>query len=165
MSRIFAQLRQRLQSAAIGNTGSEARDHFANERTFLAWTRSGVAFAAMGLALGRLDVIDRILESHEAGAIASSLLHPSSLSETKAKVPGDGKDGAADGPGQARKELADKRLHPATICQGISVWCLGYGLVRYSNGTRRLMRGKVVPAVYGPIALTAMSFAVFVATL
>ncbi|KAK6599991.1 enolase [Botrytis cinerea] len=33
----------------IANTGSVARDHLANERTFLSWTRSGLAFVALAL--------------------------------------------------------------------------------------------------------------------
>jgi uncharacterized membrane protein YidH (DUF202 family) len=31
-----------LKSTPIANTGSVARDHLANERTFLDWTRTGL---------------------------------------------------------------------------------------------------------------------------
>ena len=31
-----------------------ARDHLANERTFLAWLRTGIAIVVLGLVLGRL---------------------------------------------------------------------------------------------------------------
>lgn len=34
----------------IKNIGSVARDHLANERTFLAWIRTGFALIAIGLA-------------------------------------------------------------------------------------------------------------------
>lgn len=35
------------------NEGSRARDHLANERTFLAWIRTGLALVVLGLAVGR----------------------------------------------------------------------------------------------------------------
>ena len=33
---------------SVKNTGSAARDHLANERTFLAWARTGLAFLGAG---------------------------------------------------------------------------------------------------------------------
>lgn len=39
------------------NTGSTARDHLANERTFLAWARTGVGFVALGVALAQIDKV------------------------------------------------------------------------------------------------------------
>jgi len=35
----------------IPNVGSVARDHLANERTFLAWSRTGMVFIGLGVAL------------------------------------------------------------------------------------------------------------------
>ncbi|KAK4528667.1 hypothetical protein GAYE_SCF62G6612 [Galdieria yellowstonensis] len=44
-------------------TGSRARDLFANERTFLAWLRTGLASITMGLAFGKLlaTVISKVI--------------------------------------------------------------------------------------------------------
>lgn len=36
------------------NVGSTARDHLANERTYLAWVRTGFGTAALGLAVAEL---------------------------------------------------------------------------------------------------------------
>lgn len=36
------------------NIGSTARDHLANERTYLAWLRTGFGTAAVGLAVAKL---------------------------------------------------------------------------------------------------------------
>jgi len=36
------------------NTGSIARDHLANERTFLAWVRTALAVIGLGVLLGTL---------------------------------------------------------------------------------------------------------------
>jgi len=47
-------------STPIPNSGSTARDHLANERTFLSWTRSGLAFVALGVALAKLDALEAL---------------------------------------------------------------------------------------------------------
>jgi putative membrane protein len=38
------------------NVGNAARDHLANERTFLAWFRTSLALIALGAAIWRLDI-------------------------------------------------------------------------------------------------------------
>ncbi len=38
------------------NTGNTARDHLANERTFLAWFRTALTIIALGAAIWRLEV-------------------------------------------------------------------------------------------------------------
>ena len=53
---------------SIENTGSTARDHLANERTFLAWTRTGLGLAALGVALAQL------IDSEGAIATAGGVL-------------------------------------------------------------------------------------------
>mmetsp|Transcript_24087 Transcript_24087/g.75825 ORF Transcript_24087/g.75825 Transcript_24087/m.75825 type:complete len:126 (-) Transcript_24087:248-625(-) len=42
-------------SRRVENTGSTARDHLANERTFLAWLRTAIAILAFGLAFARFS--------------------------------------------------------------------------------------------------------------
>eukprot|EP01051_Picozoa_sp_SAG22_P015547 SAG22_NODE_2046_length_3086_cov_3.806495_2_plen_289_part_00 len=42
-------------SDEVANTESTARDHLANERTFLAWARSGMAFVGLGVGLDTLS--------------------------------------------------------------------------------------------------------------
>ena len=49
-----------LSAAPIANTGSVARDHLANERTFLSWTRTGLGFVALGVALAKLDALEAL---------------------------------------------------------------------------------------------------------
>ncbi len=38
---------------AAPNTGSRVRDHLANERTYLAWLRTGISVAALGVAVAK----------------------------------------------------------------------------------------------------------------
>jgi uncharacterized membrane protein YidH (DUF202 family) len=56
MSRLF----KYLSASPILNTGSVARDHLANERTFLSWTRTGLGFVALGVALAKLDALEAL---------------------------------------------------------------------------------------------------------
>eukprot|EP01132_Coremiostelium_polycephalum_P004267 gene4267-5339_t len=46
--------RKVLYSKILENKGSVARDHLANERTFLAWLRTALASIALGVALAKL---------------------------------------------------------------------------------------------------------------
>ena len=41
------------------NSSNLARDHLANERTFLAWIRTGIAVVVFGFALGRFAIAIR----------------------------------------------------------------------------------------------------------
>lgn len=44
-----------LRAAPLPNTGSVARDLLASERTFLAWTRTGLGFIALGVAFEKVE--------------------------------------------------------------------------------------------------------------
>jgi uncharacterized membrane protein YidH (DUF202 family) len=56
----MSRLLKYLSAAPIANTGSVARDHLANERTFLSWTRTGLGFVALGVALAKLDALESL---------------------------------------------------------------------------------------------------------
>jgi putative membrane protein len=51
---------------------NRARDHLANERTFLAWVRTGAAIVVFGFAIGRFAIAIRqlsALQGHPAGFV------------------------------------------------------------------------------------------------
>ncbi|KAL2017724.1 hypothetical protein VTK56DRAFT_1749 [Thermocarpiscus australiensis] len=50
------------QSVELENKGSVARDHLALERTFLAWLRTSLAFASIGIAITQLFRLNTSLE-------------------------------------------------------------------------------------------------------
>ena len=63
------------------STRSSPTDYLANERTFLAWTRSGVALIALGFVVARFGLLLRELGSRSAASQQQSILggHASSL--------------------------------------------------------------------------------------
>ncbi|HEV3511763.1 MAG TPA: DUF202 domain-containing protein [Candidatus Sulfotelmatobacter sp.] len=51
---------------------NRARDHLANERTFLAWVRTGAAIVVFGFAIGRFSIAMRQLSSLEGHPVHRS---------------------------------------------------------------------------------------------
>ena len=51
---------------------NRARDHLANERTFLAWVRTGIATVIFGFAIGRFSIALREFMHLEGRASATS---------------------------------------------------------------------------------------------
>ena len=55
-------------SSVVPNTGSTARDHLANERTFLAWARTGLTFVGLGVAIDSLVRVSKHMEEETTAA-------------------------------------------------------------------------------------------------
>lgn len=147
---------RRVIPARVANTGSQQRDHHANERTFLSWTRAGLGFAAMALALDRLDAIDRLLQSKLGLGDLQPSLPERQVANKEPKNP----------PAQAPKTsvaLLANGLSATRLCELLGVWCLGYGFYRYWSMRRYLMIGQFVPAFWGPVFMTVGSFGAFMA--
>ncbi|RHZ54866.1 uncharacterized protein CDV56_107638 [Aspergillus thermomutatus] len=155
---------RRILPQRVANTGSQLRDHQANERTFLSWTRMGLGFAAMALALGRLDAIDRMLSS----ALSSTKLNVVVIPENA------GAGAARSGNSSSQLEEPQHSATPnhislylesgfsaATLCQAISVWSFGYGIFRYLSVRRNLLKGQFTPAIWGPAFMTCGCLGVF----
>jgi putative membrane protein len=51
---------------------NRARDHLANERTFLAWVRTGAAIVVFGFAIGRFSIAMRQLTELSGHAVATA---------------------------------------------------------------------------------------------
>ncbi|PGH35097.1 hypothetical protein GX50_02018 [[Emmonsia] crescens] len=54
ISRTYKRIVEKFGSLELENKGSVARDHLALERTFLAWLRTSLAFASIGIAVTQL---------------------------------------------------------------------------------------------------------------
>jgi putative membrane protein len=60
----------------LNSNPNRARDHLANERTFLAWVRTGAAIVVFGFAIGRFSIAMRqltALEGHSAQTAGMSV--------------------------------------------------------------------------------------------
>lgn len=51
LHQLTSYLTQRFGAIKLNNNGAVARDHLANERTFLAWLRTALSFASIGVAI------------------------------------------------------------------------------------------------------------------
>lgn len=125
-------------SVELDNKGSVARDHLALERTFLAWLRTSLSFASIGIAVTQLFRLNTSVQS------------------------GSGSDpGKADT--TARLRSVGKPLGATFI--GISILILLLGFHRYFESQHYVIRGKF-PASRGSIIIvTGVATALIVASL
>jgi putative membrane protein len=56
---------------AENSNSNRASDHLANERTFLAWVRTGAAIVVFGFAIGRFSIAMRQLTALQGHAVRS----------------------------------------------------------------------------------------------
>lgn len=161
----MSSLWRRILPQRVANTGSQLRDHQANERTFLSWTRMGLGFAAMALALGRLDAVDRMLSS----ALSSSKLNlvvgsdngTATVAATPAQLGGTSHSNSQEHSSSLLFFDHNGGFSATTLCQAISVWSFGYGIFRYLSVRKSLLKGQFTPAIWGPVLMTSGCLGVF----
>lgn len=119
--------------SVVPNTGSTARDHLANERTFLAWARTGLTFVGLGVAI---DSLLRVSAGDQPKRVRSEKAVPDVMGVTKDAQRSDDSDFQGS-------ILDDKwKIHvPATalVLTGGSV--LTYSTFRYFRVQRCLQQG------------------------
>ncbi|PCH33061.1 hypothetical protein WOLCODRAFT_134874 [Wolfiporia cocos MD-104 SS10] len=76
MSRLLRILRGH---TPLPNTGSTARDHLANERTFLAWTRTALGLVALGIGVERFERFSADMRAQIASQIADGQHAPDAI--------------------------------------------------------------------------------------
>jgi uncharacterized membrane protein YidH (DUF202 family) len=61
----YRRLAEKYGTVSLENKGSVARDHLALERTFLAWLRTSLAFASIGIAVTQLFRLNTTIASRQ----------------------------------------------------------------------------------------------------
>lgn len=112
-------------SMELENKGAVARDHLALERTFLAWLRTSLSFASIGIAITQLFRLNTTIASSDPALINSP---------------------------QARLRHAGKPLGATFIA--ISILILFIGFHRFFESQHYVIRGKF-PASRGSILIVA----------
>ena len=139
------------------NTGSTARDHLANERTFLAWARTGVGFVAMGVAVDTL-MVKR--EEDKPPAVDRSAPPPAALARARARG-GDGAEKAVGGNWTSQRPHDKKgmlaKLSPPVMLVGVGGMFLTYATWRYYQVQQALLRGQFPVNRVGVGAVVASS--------
>lgn len=148
---MIIRIRHFLRPRPVANNGSQLRDHLANERTFLSWTRMGLAFAAIALGLGRLGIIDQVLTSHWKNEPKQSATEAVKSTESREQRHN------TDTQKSEFQLTGANDIFAGKLCWLISSWSFGYGILRYVSIRQTLLSGRFVPAIWGPVLLTCSS--------
>ncbi|KAL4940704.1 hypothetical protein BDV06DRAFT_196157 [Aspergillus oleicola] len=147
----YSRIADRYGSLELENKGSVARDHLALERTFLAWLRTSLAFASIGIAVTQLFRLSNTSTQSANGmeltpqSVSSLLLPAFSASESENTV-----ISITD----TSKRLRSLGKPLGTTFLGVAILILLVGFHRYFESQYWIIRGKF-PASRGSIALVA----------
>ncbi|KAI9035377.1 uncharacterized protein KD926_003677 [Aspergillus affinis] len=143
----YSQFADRYGSLELENKGSVARDHLALERTFLAWLRTSLAFASIGIAVTQLFRLNSSTNSNISSAEVSSHGLPPLMSPPFYD------------PNAVHATITSERLRSigkplGTTFIGVAILILLVGFHRYFESQYWIIRGKF-PASRGSIAFIA----------
>ncbi|KAJ3048470.1 hypothetical protein HK097_010506 [Rhizophlyctis rosea] len=137
----------------LPNLDSTARDHLANERTFLAWARTGLGFVGLGVALEKFAHLGVALENF-AHLSAESAISAASAASSSSNTASDTLPAPPPLPPLVKQQ--DGRVAAITFV-GLGGAVLAHGTIRYYSTMQRLMNKQFAPSTGGVALLVLVS--------
>ncbi|GAD95143.1 hypothetical protein ANI_1_316084 [Paecilomyces variotii No. 5] len=156
----YKRVAEKYGSLELDNKGSTARDHLALERTFLAWLRTSLAFASIGIAITQLF---RLNSSISGGNGSTTKDYSSVLTQLMSSPHYAALRDVSTTDNSSRLRNVGKPLGATFIAISIVILLLGFH--RYFESQYWIVRGKF-PASRGSVAvLSFITAALIIASL